>query len=252
MILPAGPRCAAPQLSSIRWAAAMRKFVIENPDDRNNPLQAEASATEPLIYHGTNSTFSPHIEQHGICPHNRDESLGTEIRAIVAGCETLYYKPDGYAAAKGFSQDLGVYCSISFHSARGYARNTGGERIDGALRAEGALLSFINNTSCRERMAAHWEGVLKQHGPHPATERVLANLRDNSLIRQVCEQVEHARSVLVRAVDRGYPVVYAVRADREIADSESEPFGGIRLDSISVALLEARVDYPNGISAASE
>jgi hypothetical protein len=146
-------------------------------------------------------------------------------------------------------------------AARGYALNVGGERLDGALRAANAFLAFARDKHRVERQAAHWEGILKQHGPHAATERVLANLRSTDLVRKLAEQVENAHSVLNLATKQGHPVVYAVRADRKwirgdgavaTGDCHREPFGDIRLTAVSADRIVARIEYPNGISPDSE
>lgn len=238
----------------------MQTFTITDPHNRDNPI-VELPAADSLIYHGTHSMFCPLIEQQGFCFDGFKTAYGAEIRTIVAACDELYFKPDGYAAANGFSDKNWVYFSASFRSARGYALNVGCERIDGALRAAKVFLAFARDKRRVELQAAHWEGILKQHGPHLATERVLANLRNADLVRELAEQVENAHSVLGMATTQGHPVVYAVRADRkwvyeedEVAtkDCHPEPFGGIRLPAVSAERIVARIEYPNGISPDSE
>lgn len=237
----------------------MRTFVITDPEDTNNPLSRHPDA-DYLIYHGTRSIFSQLIERQGLCYDGFDTAYGAELRAVVAACDELYFKPDGYAAAKGFSDRNWVYFSASFRSARGYALNAGGERIDGALRAA-AFLDFARDEGRVELQAAHWARVLAQHGPHLATERVLANLRNVDLVRKLAEQVENARSALDRAARQGHPVVYAVRADRKwiyedgedaAEDHQLEPFGGIRLSAVPADRIVGGIEYPNGISPDSE
>src|SRR5262245_57894206 len=238
----------------------MEAFTITDPHDQENPF-VELWTADSLMYHGTHSIFCPLIEQQGFCFDSFEATYGAEIRTIVAACDELYFKPDGYAAAKGFSDKNWVYFSASFRSARGYALNVGGERIDGALRAANAFLAFARDKHRVERQAAHWERVLKQHGPHSATEQVLANLRSTDLARKLTEQVENAHSVLNLATRQGHPVVYAVRADRKwvrgaaagaIGDCHREPFGGINLTEVSADRIVARIEYPNGISPDSE
>lgn len=238
----------------------MQTFIITDPHDRENPI-AERSATDPLMYHGTNSVFCPLIEQQGFCFDGFNAAYGAEIRSIVAACDELYFHPDGYAAAKGFSDKNFVYFSASFRSARGYALNSGGERIDGALRASNGFLAFVRDKRSVELQAAHWEKVLKQHGPHWPTERVLSNLRNADLTRKLVEEMENAQSVLKLATNQGHPVVYAVRADRKwvyeldainTEDCDEEPFGGISLSAVSADRIVARIEYLNGISPDSE
>jgi hypothetical protein len=235
-------------------------FTITDPHDRENPL-VKLSIVDPLMYHGTHSMFCPLIEQQGFCFDGFDASYGAQIRAIVAACDELYFKPDGYAAAKGFSDKKFVYFSGSFRSARSYAINVGSERIDGALRAGNGFMAFARNKESVERQAAHWENVLKQHGPDFLTERVLSNLRNTDLVRKLMEQVETAHTALTLATKQGHPVVYAVRADRkwvqrfdavDSEDSHREPFGGISLSKVPTDRIVARIDFPNGISPDSE
>lgn len=240
--------------------AAMQTLTINDPRDRENPI-VELSTVDSLMYHGTHSMFCPLIEQQGFCFDGFKATYGAEIRAIVAACDELYFKPDGYAAAHGFSDKNWVYFSASFRSARGYALNVGCERIDGALRAANLFLAFARDKHRVELQATYWEGVLKQHGPHLATEQVLANLRNTDLVRKLAEQVETAHSVLNLATRQGHPVVYAVGADRKwvygfdavkVEDCHKEPFGGIRLTAVSADRIVARIEYPNGISPDSE
>ena len=240
--------------------AAMQTLTITDPSDRQNPI-AELSTASPLMYHGTHSMFCPLIEQQGFCFDGFESAYGAEVRTIVAACDELYLRPDGYAGAKGFSGKKWTYFSESFRSARGYALNVGCERIDGALRIANAFLAFARDKHRVELQAAHWEGVLKQHGPHSATERVLANIRNADFVRKLAEQVENAHSVLNLATRQGHPVVYAVRADRKwirgagaaaTGDCHREPFGGIRLTAVSADRIVARIEYPNGISPDSE
>ena len=216
---------------------------------------------DSLIYHGTHSTCCPLIEQQGFCFDGFKAAYGEELRTIVAACDEIHFKPEGYVAAKGFSDKNWVYFSASFRSARGYALNVGGERIDGALRVANAFLSFARDKHLIELQAAHWEGALKERGSHSATERVLASLRNSDLIRKLAEQVENAHSVLNLVTRQGHPVVYAVRADRKwihgadtvtTGDCHQEPFGGIRLTAVSADRIVARIEYPNGISPDSE
>lgn len=238
----------------------MQTFTITDPHDRENPIVELSTADSPM-YHGTHSMFCPLIEQQGFCFDGFEAAYGAEVRTIVAACDELYLRPDGYAAAKGFSDKNLVYFSASFRSARGYALNVGCERIDGALRAANAFLAFAHDKHRVELQAAHWEGVLNQHGPHSATERVLASLRNTDLVRKLAEQVENAHSVLNLLTRQGHPVVYAVRADRKwirgagaiaTPGCHREPFGGIRLAAVSADRIVARIEYPNGISPDSE
>jgi hypothetical protein len=238
----------------------MHTLTITDPHDRENPVLE--STADSLIYHGTHSMFSHLIEQRGFCFDGFNAAYGAEIRSIVAACDELYFKPDGYAAAKGFSDRQFVYFSASFLSARAYARNIGGERLDGALRAANAFLAFARDKHLVERQAAHWVAVLKQHGrPHAATERVLLNLRSADLVTKLAELVENAHSVLSLATRGGYPVVYAVHDERRrisgtdalaTGDFQEESFGGIRLTAVSSDRIVARIEYPNGISPDSE
>src|SRR5262245_11259040 len=154
----------------------MRTFTIADPHNRENPIEA-LSVADPLMYHGTHSMFSPVIEKQGFCYETFNATFGTEIRTIVAACDELYFKPNGYLGATGFSDRGLVYFSASFRSARGYAVNVGGERIDGALRAGNEFLAFAGDNRRVDRLAARWKTVLREHGPDSATERVLANLR---------------------------------------------------------------------------
>ena len=243
----------------------MQVFRITDPDDRENPV-AEVSSSDSLIYHGTHSMFSPLIEQQGFCFDSFKSTYGTEIQSIVAACDDLYFKPDGYASAKGFSDKNCVYFSATFLSARAYARNIGGERFDGALRAADAFLAFAWDKKRIEQYAADWTAILKQHGrPHAATERVLFNLQSTDLVRKLAEQVQNANSVLNLGIREGYPVVYAVRDERTwsqrwvsgtnavaTGDGHDEPFGGIPLTVVSSDRIVARIEYPNGISQDSE
>ena len=216
---------------------------------------------DSLIYHGTHSMCCPLIEQQGFCFDGFKAAYGEELRTIVAACDEIHFKPEGYVAAKGFSDKNYVYFSASFRSARGYSLNVGGERIDGALRAAKAFLAFARDKHRIELLAAHWEGILKEHGSHSATERVLANLRNTALIRKLAEKVEIAHSVLNLATRQGHPVVYAVRADRKwrhgidavtTEDCHQEPGCGIRLTAVSADRIVARIEYSNGISPDSE
>lgn len=238
----------------------MQTFIIADPDDRENPI-GQSSAADSLIYHGTRSIFCHLIEQQGFCFNGFKASYGTEVQTIVTACVELYFKPDGYAAAKGFSDYNWVYFSASFRSARSYANNAGGERIDGALRAANKFLEFARDKRRVELQAAYWRRVLEQHGRDWATERVLANLQNTDLVCRLTEQVEEARSVLSLATEQGTPVVYAVRADRKwiyeddedtTEDYHLEPFGGIRLSAVPADRIVARIEYPNGISSDSE
>lgn len=244
--------------------ASMHTFTITDPHDRENPVVE--STTDSLIYHGTHSTFSPLIEKQGFCFDGFKAAYAVEIQSIVAACDELDFKPDGYAPAKGFSDKNCVYFSASFLSARGYALNVGGERLDGALRAADAFLAFARDKQRVELQAAHWVAILKQHGRgHAATERVLFNLQSTDLVRKLAEQVQNAHSVLNLAIREGYPVVYAVRDERRwkqrwvsgadavaTGDGDDEPFGGIPLTAVSSDRIVARIEYPNGISPASE
>lgn len=237
----------------------MQIFTINDPHNRENPVIDILG--DSLIYHGTSSVFSQRIEEQGFSFSGFKATCGVEIGSIVAACERLCFKPDGFAAASGFSQKNCVYFSVHFHSARAYAWNTGGERIDGAIRAANAFVAFANNRHHIARLAAHWEAVLNQHGPHPPTEQVLSNLRNSELVRRLAEEVEISRSVLRKALTKGKPVVYAVSADeawlRElganaIGDWNKEPFGGIKLTDVPANRIVARIEYPNGISPESE
>ena len=133
--------------------------------------------------------------------------------------------------------------------------------IEGALRAAPAFLKFARDKHGVERQAAHWEGMLKECGPHLPTETVLANLRNGNLVRSLIERVDNAYSVLEFATRQGHPVVCAIRAGRkwrrgrsarEEGDWLREPAAGISLTAVSADQIVARIDYPNGISPDSE
>jgi hypothetical protein len=237
----------------------MKTFLMSDPDDQTNPFEGLAHGTM-LIYHGTNSMFCTPIEQKGLLFDAFDAAFGRNVEEIIAACDKLYVGPDGLASARGFSSKRQVYLSAMFASARGYARNIGGERIDGALRAAHGFLSFVRDSHRVQLQAAHWERVLMQNGPHLETEQVLANLRNADLLGKLADQVEKAHSELHAAISQGFPVVYAVRSDRKwigpheaaSAGCHREPFGGVRADEVLPVDLLARVDYPNGISEKSE
>jgi hypothetical protein len=240
-------------------AAFMHTFVISDPVDRKNPFE-ELSRTTLLMFHGTHSMFCPLVEQQGFRFDGFEAAYGQYVRGIVAACTELYVGPNGLAEAKGFSSKRKVYFSASFTSARGYALNIGCERIDGALRAAAWFLAFVRDSHRVQLQAAHWEQILKQHGSHLETEQVLANLRNSDLLCKLTEQVEKAHSVLHLATSQGFPVVYAVCADRKwiggddpaAAGCHREPFGGISFPEVSADQLAARVDFPNGIAPKSE
>lgn len=237
----------------------MQVFTINDPQNRENPLIDIFGI--PLIYHGTSSAFSARIEEQGFSFDRFKTTYGAEIRSITTACETLYFKPDGFAAASGFSDKNDVYFSVHFPSARAYALNAGGERMDGAIRAANAFLEFVDSRDRIARQAAHWEAVLNQHGSHAPTEEVLSKLRNSHFVRKLAEEVGMSRSVLRSALTDGKPVVYAVSADeawlRELTTNaignwNNEPFGGIKLTELPANRIVARIDYPNGISPESE
>src|SRR5438067_26201 len=155
----------------------MQIFTITDPHNRENPL-IDILRT-PRIYHGTSSAFSPTIEEQGFSFDCFTTTHGSDIKRIIAACEKLYFKPDGFAAASGFSDKNCVYFSLHYLSARAYALNAGGERMAGAIRAANAFLAFANNKDQIARQAAYWEAALNQHGPHASTERVWLNLRNS-------------------------------------------------------------------------
>ncbi len=221
----------------------------------------EPSTTAPLMYHGTHSMFCARIEHQGFCFESFKTAYWSELQTIVAACDELDFKPDGYAAAKGISNKHLVYFSSSFRLARGYALNVGGERVDGALRAATKFLAFAHDERRVELKAAELEAVLNQHGPHRLTERVVASLRNTELVQMLANQVENARAVLNRLARQGHPIVYAVRADRNWKRGiealtnpicHEEPCGGIELAAVSADRIVARIEYPNGISPDSE
>ena len=80
----------------------MQTFTITDPHDRENPI-VELSTADSLMYDGTHSMFCPLIEHQGFCFDGFKIAYGAEIRTIVAACDELYFKPEGYAATKGFS-----------------------------------------------------------------------------------------------------------------------------------------------------
>jgi hypothetical protein len=238
----------------------MHKFVISDPSDRANPFE-EFSSANPLIYHGTHSTFCQSIEEKGFRFDSFIATYGQYLRVIVDACNKLYIGPDGLACATGFVNKGYIYFSRFFRLARIYARNAGCERIDGALRAARGFLGFVQDEQRVQLQAIHWEQVLRQHGrPHPPTEQVLANLRNSDLISKLTEQVVAAQSALLVATKQGYPVVYAVLADRKWIDGVGsptlaglqEPFGGIRLTAVSPDQIVGRADFTNGIAPESE
>lgn len=238
---------------------SIQTFTITDPHDRENPI--DVVLTDSLIYHGTHTMFCPKIEQEGFCFDGFKAAYGAEIKNIVAACEMLYFKPDGYPAASGFSAKNCVYFSVYYKSARAYTLNTGGERLDGAIRAANTFLAFANDKDLVARKEAHWATVLSQNGPHAETQRVLSCLRDTSVVSGLAQEVENSLSVLKRAVQGGHPVVYAVSADQEwirelganaIGDWNKEPFGGIKLSMVPPDRIVARINYTNGISPESE
>src|SRR6516225_231406 len=117
----------------------MRKFVISDPTDRENPFE-ELSSANRLIYHGTHSMFCQSIEEKGFRFDSFIATYGEYVRVIVDACNKLGIGPDGLACATGFVNKGYVYFSRFFRSARSYARNVGCERIDGALRAASGFL----------------------------------------------------------------------------------------------------------------
>src|SRR5258706_12906565 len=121
----------------------MQIYTITDPNDRENPLID--TPQDSLIYHGTSSVFSSRIEELGFSFGGFKATYGAEIGDIVAACEKLYFKPDGFATASGFSDKNCVYFSLNYLSARAYALNAGGERIDGVIRAATAFLAFATN-----------------------------------------------------------------------------------------------------------
>src|SRR5437773_1118937 len=117
----------------------MQTFSVVDPHDPDNPINAPGTAGS-LMCHGAHSLFSQAIESEGFCCNSFRAAYGAPLAAVVSACDDLHFKPDGYAAAKGFSDRGFVYFTGTFRSARGYAINTGGERIDGALRAAKGFL----------------------------------------------------------------------------------------------------------------
>lgn len=236
--------------------ANMQTLMVTDPCDRQNPSE-ELSKTIPVMYHGTHSMFCTRIERQGFCFDSFEAMHGKELRTIVAACDDLHLELDGYACAKGFSTASWVYFSASFRAARGYALNAGCERIDGALRAANAFLAVARDKRHVERLVAHWEEILKKHGPHAATERVLANLRNVDLVRRLAEQVANAQVALKAVTSQGHPVIYVVRADEKWlqdchVNALGETVGDTRLLTVAADRIVARIEYTNGISPETE
>jgi len=225
----------------------MQTATVLDPDDRTNPI-AELSAREALLYHGTHSGFRNSIEKHGFSFEFFDRDFGEPIRVIVEACDTLYWKQNGYAAAKSFSDQRLVYFTLVFKRARDYASNLGSERIDGAIKAGEAFCKFARDPAQNKAHADYWRTALEQHGPHDLTEAVVANLSNRELVDRLGDQVENAVLTLKAAMQTGHPVVYAVQFDPAAGEFTREASAGVRLRLVGPERIVARIDYPNGVT----
>ena len=225
----------------------MITVIVEDPYDIRNPIQV---SNQSAMYHGTHSACAPFIEKRGFDFGQFYQLLGNPIDTIVKACKSIDYKPDGYAAASGLSPRVGVSFTAHYQSARGYAINNGSERIHGALRAAPLFCTFVENEFLINEKIASLKRVLKEHGEHCPTQRVIEKLSDSALLRKLQQEVDEAKTIIAQFLTHGHPVVYVVRAEKEWLDMET--CGGILLSNVECNRIIGRIDYINGIAPESE
>jgi hypothetical protein len=240
----------------------MSPILIEDPNCEDNPFKTHEERDDTLfvLYHGTSSMFCDDIERIGFCYDNFKRKYGFAVCAVVDACNTLYFRPSGFATASLIAvNDKTVWFTPHFGLARSYASNTGSECIDGALRTAHEFLAFVRDSNRVKRQVEHWENVLKDRH-HAETQQVLDNLRDRQLVEELADKVDKAQSFLKDKTSRGFPVVYAVLAGfstlikttlAELRRRQREDGTGIADHANSDVILKeivGRADFPNGIT----
>jgi hypothetical protein len=156
------------------------------------------------------------------------------LRQLIAVCDQMGFRNWSYTTLRGLSSgtelsrdaDRPVYFSANFWYARDYATNIGGETINNALRLSEELLDHIARKG-----------------------------KDTSSLG---DEVRHFRRQLLAVTADSFPVVYAVRIDREWLKDETqlerEERSSLVVTAVNITCatsvptdrLQAKVEYVNG------
>lgn len=221
----------------------MKLLTIDNPSDKNFPLEDEVLYDPYIVYHGTNSCFSYSIEKDG---WNIEKPFYLDdvkfVSSLFESCQHLYssiinsnenekilpYLSCSYAILHHVAnkEEINPCFSQNYWHARNYAFYRGGETIDALLNLTEFLLNHPECIPCY-----------------------------GSELKPKINALENINEKYSKLVEGSYPIVYAVRVKQEWF--ENFPEGEIAKNKWAVDLVAttpikpkfiiARIDFPKGI-----
>jgi hypothetical protein len=208
-------------------------ICIEDPRDWSYPFAQWLYDNPCVVYHGTSSAYASVIEREGFMVGHLPFSVKM-LQHLIAVCAQLGFRSWSYTTVRGLSSgtklsrdaDRPVYFSANFWFARDYATNIGGETIHNALRLSKEMLDHLARIG-----------------------------KGTSTLGDEVRDLQH--QLLALTAD-SFPVVYAVRIDREWIEDETQLERGEKGSLVPTAVniacttsvpsdrLQAKVEYING------
>lgn len=236
----------------------MEVITIEDPEDNHYPLSRETFDDPLVLYHGSWSSWIAHVERRGFAVGN--VPFDWELVAIIfdarkaIGCESMLrlFLGNDYPRQP---PSRNLYFAADFRVARSYAVTKGGEAVDEAIK-EAVQFEQVCSTDARWTLKARLDAALRD-GEHALTRAASELLGDEHALNALRMRVRKAKEGLSQATVGGYPIVYAVRVEREWFDTtwENLPEEGVasirqnfrcKATHVPFDRIVARVEYPNG------
>ena len=247
-------------------------FSIEITDPRSiaYPFSKELYDDPLVVYHGTSSAYAPSIERDGLrtgaAPFDRAafktiveayQRIGLiHLSATLLGACALDSKRD---EATGRA----IYFSQRFWHALEYAGDIGGESVKNALKAATNFREFSTDPELRRRLLEQHQEQVRLAGESGRPEYAhqplsqAEHLRDDKFMQELTGRIGIIEDKLRKSIEGSYPVVYAVRVEREWFDDWEDPvmeggfcFSETNMDcqrNVPTGCLIARASYINGL-----
>jgi hypothetical protein len=231
----------------------MEQVVVRGSRSFRYPFSQEVFEDRSVIYHGTCSAFSEHIErfgfQRGTLPF--DWSM---IKRVVSVCHEVSFRPmeltfialgtERHTATS--AHEWNIYFGGTFWEALNYSRSLGGETIQNTIAVAAKFTKMASNPELLDKHAS----ALQRAFPGQV-EGWTAKLRDRSLMARLAGELATIRQELQAVIRDAVPIVYAVSVEpswfKRPWDAGERPFNAACNTSILPDRIVGRAIYLDGI-----
>lgn len=236
---------------------------MNNSNDITYPLDKNIFDDRFIVYHGTSSIYSNHIESNGWIINDYPYDM-IDMKEVYQICNSNGFKGSsaqteiikGYCMGDHVSNKP-VYFTQDYWIARNYSLIPGGESIGALISLISEFSEMINNKSLIDKHLIYLnkqlnDAIYRNDIAVNEYKQKIINFNGLFLNKDITNKVFEIRDKFEKIVRLSNPVVYAVKVSPDMFSNwrDIEMFRQLDLRSsvdISPSRIIAKINFPNGV-----